>query len=77
MSWHVSQNAEVAVVTRGQRHGGGRQSHDPASSPQGGCHKRSSLNHRKGGWKRKEGRRMKLKVDRKLRLCAEVGFCAS
>lgn len=30
MSRHVSQNADVAVVTGGQRHSGGRQSHDQA-----------------------------------------------
>lgn len=43
-------NAEVAVVTRGQRQGGGRQSRDPASSPKGGCHKPTSLNHRCTRW---------------------------
>ncbi len=42
MSRHVSQNADVAVVTGGQRQSGGTQSHDPASGPGGGCHKPSS-----------------------------------
>lgn len=63
MSWHVSQDADVAVVTGGQRQSGGRQSHDPASGPRGGCHKLSS-DHRStrwgGSWKGKEGRKMKL-----------------
>lgn len=41
VSQHVSQNAEVAVVTGGQSQGGGRQSHGQASGPEG-CHKPSS-----------------------------------
>lgn len=61
MSRHVSQNADVAVVTGGQRQSGGRQSRDPASGPGGGCHKPSFLPQMGGMEKKgKEGRKMKL-----------------
>lgn len=49
MSRHVSQKAQVVVVTVRQGQGGGWKSHDPASGPGGGCHKPSS-DHRSARW---------------------------
>lgn len=55
MSRHVSQNADVSLVTGVQRKSGGRQSCDPASGP-GGCHKPSS-DHNSTRWGDEEEKR--------------------
>ena len=58
MSRHVSQNTEVAVVTRGLRQGGGKQSHDPVIKPWRRMPRTLFAQpqmHIMGGWRRKRG----------------------